>query len=64
VLVSLVSKKEEKTLKERKIEEVFAYDSSEVGGIQTEDEAAEEACQEIAEKLIDAVTWDLGFATI
>ncbi|GAH24828.1 unnamed protein product [marine sediment metagenome] len=64
VLVSLVSKKEEKTLKERKIEEVFAYDSSEVGGIQTEGEAVEEACQEIAEKLIDAVTWDLGFATI
>jgi len=64
VLVSLVSKKEEKTLKERKIEEVFAYSSSEVGGIQTEDEAVEEACQEIAEKLIDAVTWDLGFATI
>lgn len=64
VLVSLVSKKEEKTLKERKIEEVFAYSSSEVGGIQTEDEAVEEACKEIAEKLIEAITWDLGFAPI
>ena len=64
VVVSLVSKKEEKTLKERKIEEVFAYSSSEVGGIQTEDEAVEEACKEIAEKLIDAIAWDLGFATI
>ncbi len=64
VLVSLVSKKEEKTLKERKIEEVFAYSSSEVGGIQTEDEAVEEACKEIAEKLIEAISWDLGFAPI
>ncbi len=64
VLVSLVSKKEKKTLKERKIEEVFAYSSSEGGGIQTEDEAVEEACKEIAEKLIDAITWDLGFAPI
>ncbi len=64
VLVSLVSKKEKKTLKERKMEEVFAYSSSEVGGIQTEDEAVEEACKEIAEKLIDAIAWDLGFATI
>jgi len=24
----------------------------------------EEACKEIAEKLIDAITWDLGFAPI
>ena len=64
VLVSLVSKKEEKTLKERKIEEVFAYSSSEVGGIQTEDEAVEKACKEIAEKLIDAIAWDLGFSPI
>jgi hypothetical protein len=64
VLVSLVSKKEKKTLKERKIEEILAYSSSEAGGIQTEDEAVEEACKEIAEKLIDAITWDLGFAPI
>jgi len=64
VLVTFVSKKEKKTLKERKIEEVLAYSSSEAGGIQTEDEAVEEACKEIAEKLIDAITWDLGFAPI
>jgi hypothetical protein len=64
VLVSLASKEEKKTLTERKIEEVFAYSSSEVGGIQTEDEAVEEACKEIAEKLIDAITWDLGFSPI
>jgi len=64
VVVSLVLKKEKKTLKERKIEEVFAYSSSEAGGTQTEDEAVEEACQEIAEKLIDAITWDLGFSPI
>ncbi len=64
VLVTLVSKKEKKTLKERKIEEVLAYSSSEAGGIQTEDEAVEEACKEIAEKLIDAITLDLGFAPI
>jgi len=64
VVVSLVLKKEKKTLKERKIEEVFAYSSSEVGGIQTEDEAVEEACKEIAEKLIDAIIWDLGFSSI
>jgi len=64
VLVSLISKKEKKILKERKIEEVLAYSSSEVGEIQTEDEAVEEACKEIAEKLIEAITWDLGFAPI
>ena len=46
MLVSLVSKKEKKTLKERKIEEVFAYSSSEVGGIQTEDEALEQYLRE------------------
>jgi hypothetical protein len=64
VLVSLVSKEEKKILKERKIEEVLAYSSSEAGGIQTEDEAVEEACKEIAEKMIDAITWDLGFSPI
>ncbi|MFQ6067250.1 MAG: LptE family protein, partial [bacterium] len=64
LLVSLVSKKEKKTIKERKIEEVFAYSSSEVGGIQTEDEAVETACKEIAEKMVDAITWDLGFPPI
>jgi len=61
---SLVSKKEKKTLKEKEIEEVLNYSSSEVGGIQTEEEAIEKACEEIAEKLIEEITWALGFSPI